>query len=345
MIFFILILLLIGCEKNKPVEKEDPSIPIQAETPTLSDVRLYLELSGSLRPWTSVELYPQVEGKLEAIFIQEGDFVKAGTPLFQMDQAPLLLKKKEVEAQITIDQAAYLAIEKKLTRFSQLENKGLIAETEWDKQKTELEKTAGLLELDHVRLEKAALDLERCTIFSPIDGRVGKIDTAKGQLISSKQPLATVLQLDPLLVEMGLTEKEFEQLEKNNPFIVQKDHKEYVGEITFVDNHFDPKTGLILVKGKISNTGFSLRPGQLVQIKIPTVVKKDVFTIPQKAIKRKADGAYVYLVSSDERAVLQPVRLGDSLGKEIIVLEGLNQKDKVVVEGLIRLYPGVKVKR
>lgn len=343
-IIFLLILLA-ACEKNETIEKEDLSIPVQAVFPTVSDIPLHLEFIGSLHPSVLIELIPQIGGTLEEIFVQEGSFVKAGSPLFQIDRNPLILKKKEVEAQIAIDTASLLAIERKLARFERLGNKGLIAEAEWDKYKTEFEKTAGLLELDQARLEKAALDLARCTLISPIDGKVGTIEASKGQTISSKQAITTILQLDPLFVEMGLTEKELDQLMPGKtPLVVERQGKKFFGEITFIDHHFDPKTGLILVRGSIPNSEMSLRPGQLVEAKIPLELKRNALTIPYKAVKRKGSETYVYLISPEETAILQPIRIGEEIGKEVIVLEGLDKNDRVIVEGLIRLFPGVKVR-
>lgn len=335
--------LLIGCEKTEnPPIKEDSKIPVQASYPILSDVFLHLELMGTLHPWVSAPLYPQSEGTVEEIFIQDGASVKAGTPLFQIDPKPYLLKKKEALAQIAIDQAALAAVIRKLDRFNRLKDKDLIAESEWDRHKTEAEKTEGTLELDLARLERISLDLDRCQVTSPIDGRIGKINASKGQLVSSKQPLATVLQMDPLFVEFALTEKELEQLGDQTKFTINGVNE--TGIITFVDNRFDPKTGLVLLRGKISNTDLHLRPGQFVQVKIPVERKKNALSIPQKAVKRKADGAFVYLIGPDFTAIQQPVVLGEEIGKNVLVIEGLKPSDNVIIEGHLRLHPGVKVK-
>jgi multidrug efflux system membrane fusion protein len=261
---FRIIMLLFGiltsCEnrEEKGVASDD-EIPVQAIEPTISDVFLNLELIGTLKAMTTVDLYPQVSGHLLAVLVQEGEWVKTGTPLFKIDPQSYTLKMKEAEAQITIDKAALAAIQRKLNRLSRLNDKDLIAESEWDKHHTEAAKIAGQVDLDSARMEMIALTLSQCTITAPIDGRIGKIDTSPGQVVVANQitPLTTILQMDPLLVEFALTENEFEQVqEQAKPIQIYplcKPESRCAGEITFIDNQFEVKTGQILVRGRIPN--------------------------------------------------------------------------------------------
>lgn len=346
----IFLLFLLGCERASPppASKATP-IPVQIAAPLVKDIPAHLETIGLLRPSSLVEIQPQVEGVLKAIYVKEGEWVKAGTPLFQIDPQAHLLKMKEIEAQIAIDQAVLAAAEKKLKRYHQLVEKNLVAESEWDRHQMEVAKTSGALDLDLARLEMVALDLSRCTLESPIDGWMSKIDASPGQLIAHKHkgPLGTVLQLDPLIVEFSLTEREFERLEGQEKRMeihrLCGDEKTCRGSITFVDSHFDPKTGQILVRGKLANPDLALRPGQLVSIKIPVAIEKGALLVPEKAIKHSSYGPYVYVIGEDKTAHIRSVILGDPVENEVIIREGLNPQEQVITEGHLRIYPGIKV--
>ena len=315
----------------------------------IKDIPSHLEVIGILRPSIFIEIYPQVEGILQEIYVKEGEWVKAGTPLFQIDPESHLLKIKEIEAQIAMERAIHAAAEKKFKRYHQLVEKKLVAESEWDRHKMEVTKTLGAVSLSQVRLERIELDLARCTLTSPIDGWIGKIDAHPGLLISQKRnsPLGTVLQMDPLLVEFSLTESEFEKLQGQEKTIsIQRictKGLDCSGHITFIDSHFDPKTGQILVRGRLPNTHMSLRPGQLVNVNIPLSEEKGALLIPEKAVKNNLSGPYVYVINTDKTVQTRSVKLGDTIDKEVIILQGLSPLEQVITEGHLRLFPGMKV--
>lgn len=320
-------------------------IPVQAVLPSIKDIPAHMEAIGTLLSSTFIEIHPQVEGLLKVVYVKEGEWVKAGSPLFQIDSQSYLIKMKEIEAQIAIDRAVLAAAEKKLKRYHQLVEKNLVAESEWDRHQMEVTKTAGALDLDYARLEMISLDLARCTLVSPIDGWIGKIDASPGALIRHQAPLGTILQLDPLIVEFSLSEREFERLEEKAITI----HRLYgneacaFGTITFIDSHFDPKTGQILLRGRLINPHLSLRPGQLVSVKIPVSTHKGALLVPEKAVKHNTSGPYVYVIGEDSLALHRPVTLGDSVDNQVIIREGLSQHEQVITEGHLRLYPGMKV--
>lgn len=342
------LLLLLGCERiTETTSPSESPIPVQIMTPQVKDIPSHIEALGTLRSSIHIEIHPQVDGILQAVFVNEGEWVKAGTPLFQIDPQAYLLKMKEIEAQIAIDSAIHAAAEKKLKRYHQLIERNLVAESEWDRHKMEVTKTSGAVALGLARLEMIALDLSRCTIISPIDGWMGKIDASPGLLISQRKenPLGTVLQIDPLIVEFSLTESEFEKLQGESLTIHRLcgEATNCSGNITFIDSHFDPKTGRILIHGRILNPHLLLRPGQLVNVKVPVSVEQGALLIPEKAVKHNLSGPYVYVISEDKTAQVRPVMLGETIEKEVIIRQGLSPHDQVITEGHLRLYPGMKV--
>lgn len=343
-------LLLSACgSKDHIAQNENPPVPVLAVAPIVKDVPLYLESIGTLQPAVLMGITPRVNGTLEKVFVAEGDWVEQGAPLFQIEAKPYLIKVQESEAQLALDRATLSSAQKKLERYKSLAQKDLLAQTEWDELETQTEKAEATLKADEARLEMAKLDLERCTIISPIDGRIGKLDAHPGLLVANGQaaPLATVAKLNPLIVEFTVTENEFANIPANeNGIEIQplcSTKCATAGQVTFLDNHFDPKTGLLLVRGKVSNNELTLRPGQSVRVRLVIGLTKDAKLIPEKAIKYNQEGPYVYVVQADNTVGFRQILLGDTFEKHIIILEGLDGSEPIITDGHLRLSPGIKV--
>lgn len=342
----------VGCQQNElTTSKELDSIPVTVTLPTIGDITVYLESIGILQPSVLMEIRPQTSGPLTDIFIKEGQIVKQGDPLFKIDSQPYEIKVREAEALLAIDQAGLKAVQKKMARYKDLAERNLVAQTEWDELKAQLKKGQASVDLDSARLSFAKLELERCLLISPLDGRVGKLDASKGLMVASLQltPLATISQLDPLIVEFTVTEKEFSLLPKEDlqikmQSLCSSDSEEGIeGTITFLDNHFDAKTGLLLVRGKVENQAHSLRPGQSVQIQVPISIEKQAMLIPQKAIRYNQQGPYVYVVNDEMVVAIKQLHLGKEHANDQIILEGLDPTERIVLDGHLRLSPGLKV--
>lgn len=342
--------LLTGCKSDpsKPMEGM-PAIPVIAAPPTIKEITVYVESVGTLHPSVTMEIRPQVGGTIENVLVDEGESVQPGTPLFQIDPTTYELKVREAKAQLAINQAGLQAAQRKLERFRALAQKDLISQTEWDELEAQVAKAQAAVHLDEARLSSAALDLGNCTLQSSVEGRVGKLDAHPGLLVSGGQttPLATIAKMDPLTIEFTLTEKEYPKIRSwDTPFEMQplcSTCAFQTGAITFLDNHFDAKTGLILVRGKIANPEYALRPGQSVRVRIPISVSSNAKLIPQKAIRYNPQGPYVYIVQADNTVVLRQVILGDEDGSDQIVLQGIDPEERIIIDGHLRLSPGSKV--
>lgn len=349
--FFCFNFFLSGCSSNEqPINKEVSPIPVIVTTPAIKNITLYLESIGTLQASVLIEIKPQTNGILEKVMITEGQTVKPGDPLFKIDSKSYEIKVLEAEAQLAMDQASWKAVQKKMTRYKGLAEKDLIAQTEWDELKAQLKKAQATIDLDSARLDFARLELEHCQLNSPLEGRVGKLDAYEGTLVANSQTvaLATISKLDPLLVEFTVTEKEFPLLPEDVILIsiqpLCAESKDcYVGEVTFLDNHFDTKTGLLLIRGTVQNPDWVLRPGQSVRVQIPISVAEKALVIPQKAIRYNQKGPFVYTVNDDQTVSVKQLSLGKEHGTDQIILEGLNANEQIVLEGHLRLSPGLKV--
>lgn len=343
-------LLLTACESKQEVsQKEAPPVPVLAAKAVIKDVPIYIESIGTLRPSVFMEIRPQVNGSLTEVLVSEGDWVENGTPLFKINSDPYVNKVQEAEAQLAMDRIAFQASQKKRDRFRTLAQKDLIAQVEWEEYETEAAKAQAAIELSKARLDAARIDLEHCQLVCPIEGRVGKLDAHPGLLVSTSQtsPLATISKMDPLIVEFSLTEKEFPKLKSGKMDIeIQSLCTSEIcknGMITFLDNNYDTTTGQLLVRGKVENREYLLRPGQNVRVRVPISLTSNATLIPQKAVKYNQKGPYIYVVQADNTVGLRQLILGEEQGNDVIVLEGLDAAEPIVTDGHMRLSPGLKV--
>lgn len=355
LIFSAAALFLIGCEsKDQSATPPSPAVPVTAAPMTVKEITFHLESVGTLRPTVLMEIRPQATGMLKEIFITEGQWVEQGTPLFQIDPSPYEIKVQEADALLANNQAALKGIEKKRERFRTLAEKDFIPQIEWDDLVTQLERAQAAVKLDEARLAAAELDLSHCFIKSPIAGRVGKLDAHPGHLVCSGQasPLVSISQLDPLIVEFTVTEKEFpkiamkarqEQMQIEVKPLCEAETPNKKGTLAFLDNQFDPKTGLLLMHAHMENGDLSLRPGQTVLVHIPIAMEANAKLIPQKAIRYNQQGPYVYIIQPDMTVAIRQLILGSEQGTEQIVIEGLDPSERVILDGHLRLSPGLTV--
>jgi len=327
--------------------QKNTAIPVIAATPIVKDITVYLESIGTLQPSVLMEIKSQTNGLLKKVLISEGDWVQKGTPLFKIDPKLYEIKVQEAEAQLAIDRASYLGIQKKLDRYRDLAEKDLVAKTEWEDLEAQGERALAVIDLDAARLNSAKLDLDNCTLKSPIAGRVGKLDAHPGLLVSGGQALVSISKMDPLIVEFTITEKEFAKVPRDalnfeiKPLCLSDSC--VGGKVTFLDNHFDSKTGLLLIRGEVQNSDHALRPGQSVNVRLPIAVTSQTLLIPQKAVRYNQQGPYAYVVQDDMTVALRQLILGSEHGNEQIVIEGIVLSERIILEGHLRLSPGLKV--
>lgn len=346
-IFLLMLVFLTACGKKAPQQSMmQPTAPVRVTHALSRDVPEHLAVTGELKASSVVDIHAQVEGKVVKVYVQEGQWVKKDAPLFLIDPEPYTLKVEEAQAELAKHQAALQESIKTLERFQSLAKKELISQREWDELKAKVATGKSERALSQAKLKSAKLDLSRCQINAPIDGRLGKLDVHPGQKVL-QEPLAQISTLDPLLCEYKLTEKQFQRLSKDTVELeiqpLSLANVKLKAKTTFVDNHFDPKSGQILLRAKVINSGYHVRPGQIVRVMIPIVLNKEAIVLAQRAIKHNHQGPYVYVIQEDQTVVERSIKLGVESGDEVMVLEGLSLSDLVVLEGHQRLFSGAKV--
>lgn len=329
-----------------------PAIPVIISEAKQQDVPLYFESLGTLQPSVLVEVRPQVSGMLQEVHFTEGQQVHKGDPLFTIDSSEYEIRLKEAESQLAQNQAALDSAKGKANRFRSLSKKDLIPQQEWDEINAQVAKMEAQVLGDEAKVASAKLNLQRCVIAAPIDGRTGKVIIHPGNLLSGSQTtLVTLSNVNELVFDFTLTEREFQQLTPEHqqgsyPIEICSFHSfknVCKGTLTFFDSSFDVETGLLHLQGKVANEHQHYLPGQHVRVRVPILVKHDLIVIPQKAVKINQTGPYVFAVKPDNTVEIRQVKLGDEIEASVVVMEGLIAGDKVVTEGHLRLAPGLAV--
>lgn len=343
-------LLLTACNTESEKISEAPvAIPVLATVAEIRDIPVYIEAVGTLHASVAAEVRPQVSGTISEVLVSEGDWVDVNTPLIRIDPSTYEVRVQESSAKLDMDNAVLSSALRKLERFRTLADKDLISKAEWDELETAAEKANATIKADEASLRAAEIDLERCHLRACVAGRLGRMHAHPGQLVSNAQtiPLALIAKMDTLLVDFTLTEKDAQQLPGGQPQMelgcIHSNDCLGVGRVTFIDNHYDPKTGLILVRGTVDNTQMKLRPGQSVRVRLPVRRIAEAKLIPQKAIKYNHEGPYIYVVNPAGIVTRRKVTLGMTQGAQVIVTEGLQPNEQVITDGHMRIYPGSQV--
>lgn len=350
----------IGCQQAsspKGDAKADTSLPVITTQPVVRDVTTYMETIGTLEAAQLYEVRPQVHGTIDSIHTYEGAWVKKGDPLFTIDTRPYSIVVKQAEAQIAIDRANAIAAKQKVERLRPLAEKDLIPQLEWESAEASATASEAMIALDSARLDAAELDFENCTVFAIGDGRIGKISIYPGAMVLKGQPepLVVISQMDPLVAEFSISEKEFPAYSADFSTIVIQtlcgkgsslncsSGFETTGEIFFLDNAFEATSGKLLVRAAVSNPEIALRPGQTIRVKIAKESLAKQLVVPQRAIKYDASGAYAWVIDRDNKAQQKHVNLGPEIDDDVVIASGLEPHESVVTVGHSRLSPGAEV--
>lgn len=345
--------VLTACSQDSSQQYMPPAVPVFADEVKHQDVPIYFESLGTLKSAAWVEVRPQVSGMLDQVHFSEGQYVQKGDKLFTIDPRLYEIKLAEANAQLAQDDAALETAQKKIQRYQELSKKDLISQQEWDELQSEVAKRSAQVLLDEAKVASAQFDLEHCSICAPISGRTGKVQIHPGNLVATAQviPLVTLSNIDDLLIEFTLTEREFQLLK---PEHIQGEFSidicSFSGNcepvkatLTFLNNTFDEKTGLLHLQANLANDNGLFLPGQHVKVLMPIEEIKNAMIVPQKAVKINQTGPYVFLIKDDFTIEMRQVKLGEEIKKSVVILEGLAPHDKIVTEGHLRLSPGMKV--
>jgi RND family efflux transporter MFP subunit len=310
-----------------------------------------VEAVGTVEPEHSVQLRAQVSGLLQSVLFSEGDRVKAGQVLFQIDPRTFQAQYNQALAQLARNKAQLENARAQQERLEPLLKREFITRQEFDVAVTSTKSLEAMVKADEAALEQVRIQLDFARIRAPISGRTGTVSVTPGNLVSanSTAPLVTINTMDPILVSFSLPERQLEDIrrferqmrieilpDRNGPPAAQ-------GKLVFIDNTVTPQTGTVLLKTRVPNAKETIWPGQFVNVRIVLTVEPDAVVVPEAAVQPGQDGSFVYLVDESSRVQVQPVKVSRQIGAEVVIAEGVKPGDYVITEIPQALTPGGQV--
>ena len=340
-------------QQGVPPQQEAPSVVLNTVTET--DLAVEREYIGKVEAVQNVSLKPQVAGEIIKVHFKEGSVVRAGQLLFSIDssqyQATVSLRKAEVEkAEANLDRAA------KYFERLKAADKRSVSKSDLDIAESDVLQGKAAVSEAKASLRLAQIDLSHTRITAPITGQIGAALFTNGNYVSpSTGALATIVQTDPIRVSFAMPDRDYlnqiEKFKKNGKSVYKTTLKltngkilPVSGERDFEDNEIDQQSGTMKVRLRFPNSAGFLIPGAMVRIGTEPVERKIALVIPQVAILADAQGDYAYTVDSGNIAQQKRIKLGTEVGTMREVLEGLKKDDKIIVQGVQYVRPGMAVK-
>lgn len=334
--------------------KNSGPAPVGAATAKTGDINIYLDGLGTITPKNIVTIHSRVDGELLRILFTEGQAVKAGDIIAEIDPRPYQAQLDQAIGQMNRDTALLKDAKINLARYKTLFKQDSIAKQQLDSQAALVKQYEGTVQADQGQVNNAKLQLGYTKITTPIDGRIGLRQVDTGNIIhpGDANGIAVVTQLQPITAIFSLPEDNIPAVMKHvqagDVLIVEawsRDNKINLarGYLLAVDNQVDTATGTVKFKAEFSNEDNALFANQFVNIHMLLETKKDMVLIPAAAVHQSTKGAFVYVVKEDKTAALQNVTLGQTENENIAVEDGLKAGDIVVVDGSDSLTEGAKI--
>jgi multidrug efflux system membrane fusion protein len=351
----LLTVLIAACSPEKPSGRGKQVVPVVVGAVEKRDVPVSLHVVGTVESTGTVSLQSRVDGQVVKVLVHDGEEVKAGQALIQIDPMPFQLQVRMAEATLAKDEAQLANAESKAKRGADLHDIKYISAEEFAQLQTDRDAAAATVAQDRASLDNAKLQLSYATIVAPVSGKIGHIAQQVGNTIraSSQTPLTTLNVLDTVDVTFSLPEQQLspvrqavassKQVLKVTATPVGQETQSLTGSLSFIDNTADPTTGTIQMRARFDNRNRALWPGALVDIGLDLPSTGPSLVIPDAALGENAQGQYVFIVRDDGTAEQRKVKvIRDAQG--VALVTGVEEGEKVVTDGQSRLTPGAQVK-
>ncbi len=328
---------------------------VKATRAVAKPMPVLIEAVGTVEPEHSVQIRAQVSGVLQSVLFKEGDLVKAGQQLFQIDPRTFEASFRQAQAQLARDQAQLENAKVQQDRLEPLLKREYITRQEFDVAVTSTKSLEATVAADRALAEQARIQLEFSRIQAPISGRTGTLAIKPGNLVPTAGggvPLVTINSTDPILVSFSIPERQLEEIrryqnEKDMRIEILPDRNGPVaaeGKLVFIDNTVTPQTGTVLLKTRVSNKNEILWPGQFANVRIVLKIEPEAVVVPEAAVQPGQDSSFVYLIDSDSKVQVQPIKISRQIGREVVIAAGVKAGDQVITEIPQALQAGATVR-
>ncbi len=358
-----LIVLIIGyvwharrqaAEATAAAKVAKPMVPVSAVRAQRGDLNLYLTAIGTVTPFNTTTIKSRVDGAIENILYKEGQTVKEGDLLIQIDPRPYQVQLTQAEGQLAKDEAAYEDGKITFERDQVLYSQGVLSRQQLDDQQSVMNQAKGAVESDRGAIDSAKLNITYSKITAPISGRIGLRLLDLGNIVHATDTtgLAVITQLQPIAVIFAIPEddipKVVKRMRSGQPLPVEAWDREFTkklatGTLLTFDNQIDQNTGTVKLKASFDNPDYALFPSQFVNAQLLIDTVKNTVLVPTAAVQKSPQGNFVYVVKPDNTVTQRGITVSATQGELSSIATGLTQGETVVTDGVDKLQPGAKV--
>jgi membrane fusion protein (multidrug efflux system) len=350
--------LLSGCGKGQEQQHAPPPPEVTVQTVEKNPVPLDLTYTARTVGSREVEVRARVGGILLKRRYEEGGPVKQGQPMFLIDPEPVRARLASARAEVAVARARLEEARRQHDRVLPLFEKNAVSQSRRDEVVSAFEVAQASLQAAESAERMAQLDLEYTDVRAPISGLTSREVMSEGSLVSTEQSaslLTKIVQVDPLYIEFSVPEAEASIIRGSlapanrvappTVRLLLENGQEYPdsAKVTFVDNAVDVNSGTVRVRAVLKNPEAQLIPGQFIRARVEGVQLSNVVAVPRKAVMSSAQGQFIWLVNGEQKVEFRPVQVGRSFGNNIIVTEGLAPGDRYIIEGVLKVQPGIQV--
>src|SRR2546426_825806 len=340
-------------KQQAPPAFERPPAPVSVVAAVTRDVPIYLDEIGKFVAREVVTIQPQVTGRITKIHFTDGADVKTGDVLFTIDPRPYQAQLDAAEANLANAKAALALAKSQLARYESVTDQRAVTRQDYDTKKNAVEANEAQVKQNQAAVETARLNLEYCTIRSPINGRAGQRLVDLGNVVTANtSALLSIQRLDPIYADFTVTENDLTAVWQNmargsltvEGRLPDESGTPHAGELTFLDNAVQDATGTVKLRATIPNRDRHFWSGQFAKIRLILSVRQGAILIPAAALQTSAKGPFVYVIQENATATLRPVTLGQRQEDLVVINQGLTSGEQVVVTGQLGVTPGGKVR-
>lgn len=331
-----------------------PVIPVSADTVGQQDMPVYVHGIGTVQAFKTVTIKTRVDGQIMKVTFEEGQEVKAGEPLFQIDPRPFQAALDQAQAAQQRDQAQLSGAQLDLDRYSKLIGSGFQSRQSVDQQQATVDALKGSIAADQAAIDTAKLNLAYADIHAPIDGRTGQRLVDPGNLVQASQntSLVTITQVKPIFVNFTVPQDKADEIRRNQAagalsvIAYASDDSTVLGQgkVSLIDNQIDAATGTLRLKAQFDNADERLWPGEFVNARLVLANRAASTTVAQRAVMQGAAGYFVYVVKPDSTVTRRTVEVADMQEGIAVIKSGLQPGERIVIDGQYRLIDGSHVK-
>ena len=339
----------------KGAGKSGGVLTVKAVRAVMKPMPVLVEAVGTVEAEHSVQVRAQVSGVLKSVLFKEGDRVKAGQLLFQIDPRTFQSQYDQALAAMARDQALLENARAQQERLEPLLKREFITRQEYDVAVTSAKSLEATVAADRAIAEQARIQLEYSRITAPIAGRTGTLAVTPGNLVPAAGggvPLVTINSMDPILVAFSIPERQLKEIRR---YQNSRDMRIEIlpdrggspvaeGKLVFIDNTVTPQTGTVLLKTRVSNTKELIWPGQFVNVRVVLTIEPEAVVVPEVAVQPGQEGSFVYLMDAANKVQVQPVKVSRQIGNEVIIASGVKAGDHIITEIPQALQPGATVR-